>query len=127
MIEKIHSEQIASSAAPLSHGIRAGDYVFISGQIPIRPDGVIVLGDFEEEVRTVLDNVRAVCRAAGGDLSDVCKVNAFLVNAALFDRFNAVYREYFTDPFPARSTVLASLANPDLRVEVEAIAYLPRR
>ncbi|MBV1850596.1 RidA family protein [Catellatospora tritici] len=127
MIEKIHSDQLASSPMPLSHATRAGDYVFISGQVAVRPDGSTVVGDFDAEVRMVLDNVRAVCRAAGGDLRDVCKVTAFLLNATLFAQFNAVYREYFDEPLPARSTVLAALANPDLRIEIEAIAYLPRR
>ncbi|GAA1621686.1 RidA family protein [Catellatospora bangladeshensis] len=126
MIEKIHSDDIASLPVPLSHATRAGDYVFVSGQVAVRPDGSTVTGDFEAEVRQVLDNLQAVCRAAGGDLGDVCKVTAFLLSAALFAPFNAVYREYFAEPLPARSTVLAALANPDLRVEVEAILYLPR-
>jgi 2-iminobutanoate/2-iminopropanoate deaminase len=126
MIENVHSDQVASLPLPLPHGTRAGDYVFISGQVAVRPDGSTVIGDFDTEVRTVLDNVRSVCRAAGGDLSDVCKVTAFLLNATLFDPFNEIYREYFADPLPARSTVLAPLSNPDLRIEVEAIAYIPR-
>jgi 2-iminobutanoate/2-iminopropanoate deaminase len=125
MIERVHSDQVASLPLPLPHGARAGDYVFVSGQVAVRPDGSIVVGDFDAEVRAVLDNVRAVCQAAGGDLTDVCKVTAFLLNATLFEPFNAIYREYFTDPLPARSTVLAPLSNPDLRIEVEAIAYIP--
>ena len=126
MIENIHSDQVASLPLPLPHGARAGDYVFISGQVAVRSDGSTVVGDFDAEVRAVLDNVRAVCRAAGGDLRDVCKVTAFLLNATLFEPFNAIYREYFADPLPARSTVLAPLSNPDLRIEVEAIAFIPR-
>ena len=126
MIENVHSDEVASLPLPLPHGARAGDYVFISGQVAVRSDGSTVVGDFDAEVRAVLDNVRAVCRAAGGDLSDVCKVTAFLLNATLFEPFNAIYRGYFAEPLPARSTVLAPLSNPDLRIEVEAIAYIPR-
>ncbi|GAA2703936.1 RidA family protein [Micromonospora olivasterospora] len=105
---------------PLPHGTRAGDYAFISGQVAVRPAGSTVIGDFGAAARAVLDNVRAFCHAAGGDLSDVCKVTAFLLNATLFEPFNAVYSEYFADPLPARSTVLAPLSNPDLRIETEA-------
>jgi len=126
MIENVHSDRVASLPLPLPHGTRAGDYVFVSGQVAVRPDGSAVVGDFEAEVRAVLDNVRAVCQAAGGDLSDICKITAFLLNATLFQPFNTIYREYFQDPLPARSTVLAPLSNPDFRIEVEAIVYLPR-
>jgi 2-iminobutanoate/2-iminopropanoate deaminase len=112
MIENVHSDQVASLPLPLPHGTRAGDYVFISGQVAVRPDGGTVIGDFDTEVRVVL--------------GDVCKVTAFLLNATLFDPFNEIYREYFADPLPARSTVVAPLSNPDLRIEVEAIAYIPR-
>ncbi|MFI9817709.1 RidA family protein [Saccharothrix variisporea] len=127
MIEEIVSDRVAKLDLPLPHGVRAGDYVYVSGQIAARPDGSIVVGDFEAETRAVLDNVQAVVEAAGGTLADVCKVTVFLLNATLFEPMNRVYAEYFTAPYPARSTVLAPLSNPDLRIEIEAVAYLPRR
>ena len=74
----------------------------------------------------MLDNVRRVVRAAGGELADVCKVTVFLLNATLFEPMNRIYREYFSPPYPARSTVVAPLSNPDLRIEIEAVAFLPR-
>jgi 2-iminobutanoate/2-iminopropanoate deaminase len=126
MIYEISSPDIAQLDLPLPHAIRAGDYVYTSGHIAARPDGTIVTGDFAAETRAVLDNVRAVVQAAGGTLADVCKVTAYLLNATLFEPFNDIYREYFTAPYPARSTVLAPLSNPDLRIEVEAVAYLPQ-
>jgi len=126
MISEISSPDVARLELPLSQAIRAGDYVYTSGHIAARPDGTIVTGDFAAETRAVLDNVRAVVRAAGGTLADVCKVTAYLFNATLFEPFNDVYREYFTAPYPARSTVLAPLSNPDLRIEVEAVVYLPQ-
>ena len=126
MIEEVESDQVARLDLPLPHGVRAGDYVFVSGQIAALPDGTVVTGDFEAETRAVLDNVRAVVAAAGGTLADVCKVTVFLLNATLFEPMNRVYQEYFTPPYPARSTVLAPLSNPDLRIEIEAVAYLPR-
>ncbi|WP_207926969.1 RidA family protein [Actinocrispum wychmicini] len=125
MINEIVSSRVAHLDLPLPHGVRAGDFVFVSGQVAALPDGTIVTGDFEAEVRAVLDNVRNVVEAAGGTLADVCKVTVFLGNTTLFERMNRVYQEYFTPPYPARSTVLAPLSNPDLRIEIEAVAYIP--
>lgn len=125
MIEEVSTDRAPRSALPVPQAVRAGDFVFISGQVAIAADGTVVVGDFEAEVRAVLDNVRAIVAAAGGGLADVCKVTAFLTSSTLFDRFNAVYAEYFTGPVPARSTVLALLMGGDFRIEVEAIAYLP--
>ena len=125
MISEIVSDRIAELNVPLTRVIRAGDYVFMSGQIAARSDGTLVIGDFAAETRAVLDNVRAGVEAAGGTLSDICKTTVFLMNAALFEPMNAVYREYFKPPYPVRSTIVAPLSNPDLRIEIEAIAYLP--
>lgn len=125
MISEIVSDRIAELNVPLTHVIRAGDYDFVSGQIAARSDGTLVIGDFAAETRAVLDNVRAGVEAAGGTLSDICKTTVFLMNAALFEPMNAVYREYFKPPSPVRSTIVAPLSNPDLRIEIEAIAYLP--
>ena len=98
MISEIVSDRIAELNVPLTHVIRAGDYVFMSGQIAARSDGTLVIGDFAAETRAVLDNVRAGVEAAGGTLSDICKTTVFLMNAALFEPMNAVYREYFKQP-----------------------------
>jgi 2-iminobutanoate/2-iminopropanoate deaminase len=127
MVEEIVSGHVARLDLPLPHGVRAGDYVFVSGQVAVRPDGTVVTGDFAAEVRAVLDNVRNVVSAAGGSLEDVCKVTVFLGNTTLFEAMNRVYEEYFRPPYPARSTVLAPLSNPDLRIEIEAVAYIPDR
>lgn len=110
---------------PLSQGIRAGDYVFTSGQVAVRADGTVVTGDFDAEVHTVLDFVKRVLEEAGGSLSDVCKVTVFLGNTVLFPAMNAVHKEYFSEPHPARSTILAPLSDPDLRIEIEAVANIP--
>jgi len=84
----------------------------------------IVSDEIEAQCRRVLDNIRACLRAAGCELSDVIKVNAFLTDLANFDVYNAVYREYFSEPYPARTTVGAALA-PGLLVEVEVVARRP--
>ncbi|MFT4220243.1 MAG: RidA family protein, partial [Microbacterium sp.] len=90
---------------PLTHVVRAGDFVYIAGQIAVRPDGSLVTGDFTAETRAVLDNVKSGVEAAGGTLADIAKTTVFLLNATLFEPMNAVYREYFSEPYPARSTV----------------------
>jgi len=125
-IERIISDVPAPLEVPLSHAVRAGDFVFIAGQIAVRADGTQVKGDFKEETRAVLDNVKAAVESAGGSLSDISKTTVFLLNARLFDPMNEVYREYFAQPFPARSTIVAPLSDPDLRIEIEAIAYIPQ-
>ncbi|MGO4247656.1 RidA family protein [Paenarthrobacter sp. RAF54_2] len=126
MIEEIKTDKVVEMPHPLPQGIRAGDYVYTSGCVAVLADGTKVLGDFEAEARAVLDNVRHVVEAAGGTLADVCKTTVFLGNTVLFPAMNKVYREYFQEPFPARSTILAPLSDPDLRIEIEAVAYIPQ-
>jgi 2-iminobutanoate/2-iminopropanoate deaminase len=125
MKKEIVTDRISPLEVPLSHVIRAGDFVYLAGQIAVRSDGTLVTNDFAEETRAVLDNIKAGVEAAGGTLADVCKTTVFLLNATLFDPMNAVYREYFVKPYPARSTIVAPLSNPDLRIEIEAVAYIP--
>lgn len=111
---------------PLTPGVRAGDWLFVSGQIANHPDGRVLVGDFEVEVDLALDNVAAVLDAAGASLTDVVKVSAFLSNPLLFAKFNEIYARRFTPPRPARTTLVVAFGHPDVRVEVEAIAYLGR-
>jgi 2-iminobutanoate/2-iminopropanoate deaminase len=126
MIKEITTDNIAPLEVPLTHVVRAGDYVYLSGQIAVRADGSLVTNDFAAETRAVLDNIKAGVEAAGGTLADVSKTTVFLLNATLFEPMNVVYREYFSKPFPARSTIVAPLSNPDLRIEIEAVAYIPQ-
>lgn len=124
MIERIHPAGAAVPAVPLSPATRAGDFVFVSGQVATDDGGDIYIGDFTREVTSVLDNVEAVLAAAGARLDQVVKVGAFLSNATLFAPFNEVYRARFGAAPPARTTVVVDFGHPDVRVEVEAIAYL---
>lgn len=124
MIEHIQPAGFAAPTVPLSHATRAGDFVFVSGQIATDDVGGVYIGDFTREVNGALDNVEAVLAAAGARLDQVVKVGAFLSNATLFAPFNEVYRARFADAPPARTTVVVDFGHPDVRVEVEAIAYL---
>lgn len=111
-------------AVPLSPGVRAGDFIFVSGQVATNPDGSPFIGDFHAEVWGAIDAIEAVMKAAGSSLDDVVKVTAFLSNAALFAPFNEVYAQRFTVGPPARSTVVLGFGHPDVRVEIEAIGYV---
>lgn len=126
MTEAIHPAGIPAPPVPLSPGMRAGDFVFVSGQVASRPDGSVLVGDFEQEVELTLDNVENILKAAGSGLGDVVKVNAWLSSALSFARFNEIYARRFPALPPARTTVVVAFGHPDVRVEIDAIAYLGR-
>jgi len=108
----------------LSRAIRAGDFVFLTGQIPMRDGEVVTDGSIEEQTRIVLDLIRGTLNEAGCELRDVVKSMVWLRERADFPGFDAVYAEYFPEDPPARSAVLSDLL-VDVRVEVEVIAYRP--
>ena len=113
-----------TSHVPLSPAVRAGDFVFVSGQVPVI-DGKVVPGGITAETRAVLDNVRRCLELAGASLSDVVKTTVWLRDRDDFPAFNAAYAEYFPKDPPARSTAESRLMI-DIAVEIEAIAYAPR-
>lgn len=109
---------------PLSPAVRAGDYVFISGQVPTDASGAIVPGGIEEQTRQVMENVKAALALAECTLDDVVKTLVILTDPADFKAFNATYAEFFSAAPPARTTMSARLMI-DIKVEVEAVAYRP--
>ena len=108
----------------LSRAIRAGGFVFLTGQVPFRDGQVMTTGTIEEQTRAVLDAITATLAEAGCTRSDVVKAMVWLRDRADFPGFNAVYGEYFPDEPPTRSAVVSDLL-VDVRVEVEVIAYKP--
>lgn len=115
---------VGGNRIPLSKAIRAGDYVYLSGQVPLRGDGSVETGSIEDQTRVVMENIKEILGEAGCELSDVIKATAWLDDRADFAGFNKVYAEYFSDAPPARSTVESRLMI-DIRVEVEVTAYKP--
>ncbi len=115
---------ISGRQLSLSRAIRAGDFVFLTGQIPMRDGEVVTDGSIEEQTRIVLDLIRSTLNEAGCELRDVVKSMVWLRERADFPGFDAVYAEYFPEDPPARSTVVSELL-VDVRVEVEVIAYRP--
>lgn len=112
-----------TSHVPLSPAVRAGDFVFVSGQVPVI-DGQIVAGDITAQTRAVLDHIKANLALAGCSMADVVKTTVWLADRDDFPAFNAAYAAYFPHEPPARSTTEARLMI-DIAVEIEAIAYKP--
>jgi 2-iminobutanoate/2-iminopropanoate deaminase len=109
--------------APLSPAIVAGSLLFISGQVGMDPTtGKVVASDVAGQTRQTLANMKAILQGQGLAMDDLVKVNVFLTDVADFAAMNAVYREFFTEPYPARSTVGIRLANEALLVEIEGVA-----
>jgi len=121
----IHTDQAPAAIGPYSQAVRVGNTVYLSGQIPLLPaTGVMLEGNVEAQARQVFDNMQAVCRAAGGSLSDIARLGIFLTDLGDFAAVNAVMAEYFTAPYPARSTVQVSALPRGAQVEVDAILVL---
>ena len=108
---------------PLTPAIRAGDFVFVSGQLGIDDAGVVVADDVASQARKAMERIRDVLAQADVQLSSVVKVSVWLTDKADFAAFNAAYREFFPDRPPARSTVVSDLLIAGARVEIDAIAY----
>jgi len=106
--------------------VRAGDFIFVSGQVPVDPvTQRIVSGDIRQETRQTLNNVKSVLEGCGASLRDVVKCSVFLSAANDFAGMNEVYAEFFGDSKPARSTVVCQFAVPGIKVEIDAVAYKP--
>jgi len=113
---------------PFSEAVRAGDFLFLSGQIGDVPaTGKLAEGGLEAEAGQTLTNVKRVLEANGAALSDVVKCTVFLADIAEWPAFNTVYRRFFQKPYPARSALAASGLAMNARVELECIAYVPPR
>ncbi len=120
--QAIASTQAPAAIGPYSQAVRSGNLVFLSGQIPLDPaTGQLVEADFDTEARRVFDNLKAVCSAAGGSLEQVVRVGIYLTDLGDFAAVNTVMSEYFTAPYPARSTIQVSGLPKGARVEVDAV------
>ena len=121
--QRISTTTGAQPVGAYSQGLRAGDFVFVSGQGPLDPKTGKVVGDtIEEQTARVLENIKAILEAGDASMADVVKVSAHLSDMSLFDRYNRVYASYFPDPKPTRTTVGSQL--PGILVEIDAIAYV---
>ena len=127
MIERITPPGVPAPRGPYSPAVRAGDFIYVSGQVSA--DAVtnqLSLGDIRHETRVILNNIRRILEGCGATLADVVKCSVFLREGVDFAGMNEVYAEFFGDQKPARTTIEAKFANPEIRVEIDSIAYKPR-
>jgi reactive intermediate/imine deaminase len=123
--QTIHTNNAPQAIGPYSQAIRAGDTVYLSGQIPLDPATMqLVSGDIEAEIHQVFRNLKAVAEAAGGSLANAVKVNVFLTDLAHFAKVNEIMATYCTEPFPARAAVGVAQLPRGARVEIECVLYL---
>lgn len=125
MREIISTDQAPSAIGTYSQAVKVADTVYLSGQIPLVPETMeMVEGDIEQQITRVFENLRAVSRAAGGDLKDIVKLNIFLCDLSNFAIVNEVMGRYFSQPFPARAAVEVSALPKAALVEMDAIMHL---
>jgi len=113
-----------SAIGTYSQAVRAGDTVYLSGQIPLDPKTMQLVEGFENQVRRVFENLRAVARAAGGDFGDVVRVTVYLTDLANFAQVNEVMATYFQEPYPARAAIGVASLPRGAAVEIDAIMHL---
>jgi 2-iminobutanoate/2-iminopropanoate deaminase len=123
-IIEIKTEQAPQAIGPYSQALRAGSFIFTSGQIPLDKNGVLVSGDITVQARQVLDNLLAVLNAAAPGSFDVVKTTVFIKDMNDFAKFNEVYAGFFNTPYPARSTVEVARLPKDVLIEIEAVAVV---
>ena len=125
--QAIHSDDAPAALGPYSQAIRAGNTVYLAGQIPLHPVTMAVVeGDISSQTRRVFDNLNAVAKAAGGSLADAVKINISLTDLGDFDAVNAVMATYFEQPYPARACVQVAALPKGVPVEIEAVLVLNR-
>ncbi len=125
MRQAVSTEHAPKAIGPYSQAVRAGNMLFVSGQIPIDPaTGNLIQGDIASQTRRVFENITAILKAAGGSLDNVVRTTVFLADMGDFAAMNEVYAGYFSTPAPARSTVQAARLPKDARIEIDVIAVV---
>lgn len=121
----IQTANAPAAIGPYSQAVRAGDLLFVSGQIPLdAKSGEQIRTGIADETKKVLDNLKAIIEAAGGSMANVVKTTIFLKDMGSFSVVNEIYGTYFPQPFPARATVEVARLPRDVNVEIDAIAKL---
>lgn len=123
--QAVLSPDAPAPIGPYSQAVRVGDWLYLSGQIPVDPStGKLVEGGIHAQTRQVLQNLQAVLTAVNVSLQDVVKVTIYMVDLDSFQEMNEIYAEYFSPPYPARATVQVSALPKGALIEIEAVAYV---
>ena len=124
-VQVITGPGVPNNPRPFSPAIRAGDFVFVSGQASVSPEGQIVPDTFEGEFRRTMSAIEAILAAAGLSLKHVVQVRSYLAEGKDIPEYNKLYREYFKEPLPARTTISGCLGNPAvIKFEMDVVAYV---
>ncbi len=127
MIERITPPGTPAPMGPYSPAVRAGDFLFVSGQGPVDPaTQKMSYGDIQHETRIVLGNVKRILEGCGASMADVVKCSVFISDGKDFAAMNQIYAEFFGKDKPARTTVETKFADPKMKVEIDCIAYKPK-
>src|SRR5215211_5984569 len=125
MLSAVSTGSAPKALGPYSQAIRAGEFLFVSGQVPIDPaTGNLVEGDIPDQTRRALQNIGAILSAAGTSFQQVVRTTVYLADLSDFGAMNEVYATFFTSPQPARSTIQAARLPREARVEIDVIAFL---
>jgi 2-iminobutanoate/2-iminopropanoate deaminase len=127
VIERLSPPGVPTPRGPYSPVVRAGDFLFLSGQVPVDPaTDKISSGDIRHETRLVLSNVKRLLEGVGASVADVVKVGVYLADGAEFAQMNEVYAEFFGESKPARTTIVCRFM-ADIRIEIDCVAYRPKK
>lgn len=122
----ISTEEAPQAIGTYSQAVKIGHTVYLSGQIPLDPKTMeMVQDDFETEARRVFENVSAVCKAAGGTIQDMVKVNIFLIDLGHFATVNKIMAEYFEQPYPARAAIQVAALPKGANIEIDGVMEVP--
>ena len=122
----IQTENAPAAIGTYSQAVKAGNTVYLSGQIPLVPDTMEMVSDaFSEQAHQVFKNLVAVCEAAGGQINDMVKVNIFLIDLKQFATVNEIMSQYFEQPYPARAAVQVSALPKGSQIEIDGVVVLP--
>ena len=121
----IQTDSAPEAIGPYSQAVKAGDTVYLSGQIPLDPETMeVISGDFANNTRRVFENLKAVCEAAGGRLQDIVKLNIYMTDLSNFATVNEVMATYFQEPYPARAAIGVAALPKGVPVEMDAVMVI---
>ena len=126
MIERLFPAGAPVPRGPYSPAVRAGDFIFVSGQLAVDPEtNQYIPADIQQETRVTLNNIRRILEDAGASVADVVRVGVFMADGADFAKMNEVYAEFFGNDKPARTTIVCKFA-ADIKIEIDCVAYSPK-
>ncbi|TRO58236.1 RidA family protein [Candidatus Bathyarchaeota archaeon] len=116
---------ITKPRASYSNFTKAGNFIFIAGQVGIDPDTGEIPIEFSKQMRIIFENIGKILESEGGSFGNIVKTTAFLSDSSYHEEYDVIYRSYFQQGFPSRSTIQSGLMHPKFKIEIEAVAYIP--